>query len=278
MKMMIQADDYGITKAVADGIIACAKAGMMTQTGLFSNMACAQYAVNRWKEEAPFVLLGQDLNLCAGYPVTDPKLIPSLVQPNGKFKTSKMHKELDKTDKHHVPYEEAYLEYDNQVKRFIELAGKKPGYIGGHAWGSDETNRAMSDICVKYGIFDVTKEAMISLEKDLEMIWARPIDRGNGVWEFNANTQIENDPLKMFREGKLDARLNEALANEEVFMLHTHAGFVDRDLTEESSYTMIRAMEAGFLCSEELRNWVKENNIELVTYADVYENASYGKE
>lgn len=269
MKMMIQADDFAISTAVADGIIACARAGMMTQTGLFSNMKCAAYAVERIKE-FPNVLLGQDLNLCAGYPITDPKLIPSLVQENGKFKTSKMHKELDKVDQHHVPYEEAYLEYDNQVKHFIKLVGKKPGYIGGHAWASEETNRALDDIAEKYQIFNPMKMTDFTLEKDLEMIWAKPIQRANGNWEFNALTQIENDPLTMFKEGKLDERLHEALTNEDVFMLHTHAGFVDRDLVLESSYTTIRAMEAGFLCSEELRQWIQENNIELVNYADVY--------
>ena len=268
MKMMIQADDFAISTAVADGIVACARNGMMTQTGLFSNMSCAEYAVNRIK---PYpVLLGEDLNLVAGYPVTDLKLIPSLVQKNGKFKTSKMHKELDKTDRHHVPYEEAYLEYENQVKRFIELTGKLPGYIAGHSWESEETHRAMDDIAEKYGIFNPFKETAFSLETDLEQIWARPIIREDGSFEFNAKTQIENDPLKMFKEGKLDERLNKALESEEVFLLHTHAGFVDRDLVMESSYTTIRAMEAGFLCSKELKQWVKDHDIELVNYLDVY--------
>lgn len=269
MKMMIQADDFGISTAVADGIVACARAGMMTQTGLFSNMECAQYAVDRIKEY-PNVLLGQDLNLCAGYPVSEASLIPSLVQGNGKFKTSKMHKELDKTDQHHVPYEEAYLEYDNQVKKFIELVGRKPGYIGGHAWSSEETDRALNDIAEKYNILNPLKVSKFTLEKDLEMIWARPIEKEDGSFEFNAETQIENDPLQMFIEGKLDARLSEALNNEEVFMLHTHAGFVDSDLINESSYTTIRAMEAGFLCSKELKQWIMEHEIELVTYVDVY--------
>lgn len=65
MKMMIQADDYGITRAVADGIVACAKEGMMTQTGFFTNMPWAEYCAERAKE-VPHMLLGQDLNLSTG--------------------------------------------------------------------------------------------------------------------------------------------------------------------------------------------------------------------
>mgnify|MGYP002169931989 CR=1 FL=1 len=35
------------------------------------------------------ICLGQHTNICAGRPICDPKLIPSIVQENGEFKTSK---------------------------------------------------------------------------------------------------------------------------------------------------------------------------------------------
>ncbi|MBQ1827041.1 MAG: ChbG/HpnK family deacetylase [Erysipelotrichaceae bacterium] len=268
MKMIIQADDYGITPAVADGIVACAKEGMMTQTGIFTNMPWVEYAVER-SREVPHLLLGQDLNISTGGPVTDPKLIPSLVQENGQFLTSSMHKAKDKENRNHVSYDEVLLEYDNQVKRFIELTGRLPGYIGGHAWGNDDTERAMDEICQKYGVLNLLKTNPFPLEKDLEMNWARPVQRDNGVWEFNVMTQVENDPLKWFKEGRFDEILNNALENMDVFMLHTHAGYLDRPLLELSSYNMLRAMEAGFLMSDELKQWVRDNNVELVNCLDV---------
>ena len=272
MKMMIQADDYGITKAVVDGIVECAKQGMMTQTGIFTNMPWVDYAAKRIKE-VPHVLLGQDLNLSTGGPVTDPKLIPTLVQENGQFLTSSMHKKKDKEDPHHVTYEEAYLEYDNQVKKFIELFDKLPGYIGGHAWFSEETDKALHDIAEKYGILDVMLQINpkigFNLEEDLESQWSGPILSDNGQWEFNPLTQSINDPLKMFKDGKFDKILKSALENKDVFFLHTHAGYLDRDLLQLSSYNVIRAMEAGFLCSKELKQWVKDNDIELINYLDL---------
>ncbi|MBQ1757977.1 MAG: ChbG/HpnK family deacetylase [Erysipelotrichaceae bacterium] len=268
MKMIIQADDYGITPAVADGIVACAKKGMMTQTGIFTNMPWVEYAVERIKE-VPHVLLGQDVNLSTGGPVTDPALIPSLVQENGQFLTSSMHKAIEKVNPDHVRYEDAYLEYDNQVKRFIELTGKLPGYIGGHAWGNDVTDKAMNDICEKYGVFNLMKNNPFPLEKDLEMQWARPVMNEKGEWEFNVLTQKDNDPLAWFKEGRFDDVLNNALKNMKVFMLHTHAGYLDRELLQLSSYNMLRPMEAGFLMSDELIEWVKKNNVELVNILDV---------
>lgn len=268
MKMIIQADDYGITPAVTDGIIACAREGMMTQTGLFTNMPWVEYAVNR-SREVPDLLLGQDLNISTGGPVTDPKLIPTLVQENGQFLTSSMHKAKDKENRNHVNYDEVLLEYDNQVRRFIELTGRLPGYIGGHAWGNDDTERAMDEICKKYGVMNLLKTNPFPLEKDLEMNWARPIVRENGVWEFNVMTQMENDPLKWFKEGRFNEILNNALETMDVFMLHTHAGYLDSALLGLSSYNMLRPMEAGFLMSDELKQWVRDNNVELVNCLDV---------
>ncbi len=274
MKMMIQADDYGITKAVTDGIVECAKQGMMTQTGIFTNMPWVDYAAERIKE-VPHVLLGQDLNLSTGGPVTDPKLIPTLVQENGQFLTSAMHRQRDKENPHNVTYEDAYLEYDNQVKKFIELFDKLPGYIGGHAWSSEETDKALNDIADKYGIFNALAildepKPKYTMYHDLEGEWARPIVREDGRYDFSVQSQSENDPLKMFREGKFDEIFKDTLENKDVFFLHTHAGYLDRELLQLSSFSVIRPMEVGLLCSAELKKWVKDNNVELVNYLDLY--------
>ena len=120
------------------------------------------------------------------------------------------------------------------------------------------------------GTQELTERMKPYLEKDLEMQWARPVQNEKGEWEFNVMTQRQNDPLTWFKEGRFDEILNNALANMDVFMLHTHAGYLDRELLELSSYNMLRPMEAGFLMSEELRNWVKANNVELVNILDVF--------
>ena len=271
MKLVITADDYGITTAVADGICAVARNGLLTQTGLFANMECAEYAVERMKEY-PHVLLGIDLNCCAGFPVTDPKLVPSLVQENGKFLTSQMHRQREAEKAHSVIYEEIFKEFENQILKFEKLTGRLPGYLQGHAWGNDETDAATRALSKKYGIivFDdyMKKYIFRGMESFVEGYWARPKTLPDQSKDFSVLTQIENDPLQMFIEGKLKY-LNEALKNDWMVEIHTHAGFMDRDLVEESSYTMIRAMEVGFLCSKELRDWVNANQIELISFADL---------
>ena len=47
MKLFVQADDYGMTTGVTDGIVASGRDGVLTQTGLFTNMPSTEYAVRR---------------------------------------------------------------------------------------------------------------------------------------------------------------------------------------------------------------------------------------
>lgn len=262
MKLLIQADDFGMTVGVADGIVASGRDGLLTQTGLFTNMPSSEYAVRRYKAEIPHVLLGQDLNLSTGRPLSDPEKIPSLVQEDGSFLTSKMHRALQEKDPGHVRYEEAYLEYDTQVQRFIELVGRKPGYIVGHAFHNEITDQALKDIREKYGCRNSYPRDEIEPDKMLGG-WVKPVLRADKSYDYSPLVQLENDPLQMFIEGQLK-NLEKYADQDVVMILHTHAGFLDRDLYKLSSFNAVRPMEAGFICSRELREFVTRHQIQMI--------------
>lgn len=262
MRLMVQADDYGMTVGVTDGIVASGRDGVLTQTGLFTNMPSTEYAVKKWKAEIPHVLLGQDCNLSTGCPVTDPKLIPTLVNEDGSFLTSRQHRQRDAENPHNVKYEDCYLEYDNQVKRFIELVGQLPGYIGGHAWHSDESQKALNDIRAKYGVPNYQQLPEVQNAFKLSG-WSQVRVLSDKSYDYSMAYQVEQDPVKWFLEKFKDEIIKHA-GEDLLIDLHTHAGFMDRDLVKLSSFTAVRPMEAGLLCSEELKNFVKEYNIELV--------------
>ncbi len=267
MKLFVQADDYGMTTGVTDGIVACGRDGVLTQTGLFTNMPSTEYAVKKWKAEMPHVLLGQDLNLSTGRPVTDPKRIPSLVNEDGTFLTSRQHRVKQAEDPDHVRYEDAYLEYDNQVKRFIELVGDKPGYIGGHAFFNDVTNKALEDIIAKYGCRNAMKLIDPWDKSFVRMTgWGGPVIKADKSYDYSVNTQLAQDPIAYWNE-TLKEKM-EAIADQDVLcVLHTHAGFLDRDLYKLSSFSAVRPMEAAFICSKELREFVDKYHVELVNYS-----------
>ena len=266
MKLFVQADDYGMTVGVTDGIVACGRDGVLTQTGLFTNMPSTEYAVKRYKAEIPHVLLGQDLNLSTGSPVTDPALIPSLVNEDGTFLTSRQHRIKEAETPDHIRYEDAYLEYDNQVKRFLELVGEKPGYIGGHAFHNDTTEKALHDIAVKYGLRESTKLIDPWDQNFLRMTgWGGPVMRPDKSYDYSINTQLAQDPIAYWND-VLKEKMEEYADKDVLCVLHTHAGFLDRDLYKLSSFTAVRPMEAAFICSKELRDFVDTYHVELVSY------------
>lgn len=268
MRMIVTADDYGISDAVTEGILTCARRGCLTQTGLFTNMPGSEYAAKRMIKEFPHISLGQDINLVAYKPVTDYKLIPTLVDEDGYFIKSSRHRFLDKTDPHHMSYEDAYLETENQVKKFIEFTGRKPDYLGGHAYICDATMRSIQDVAKKYGIpvvHDLFRELNV-VQKDTP--WNALQERPDGTWGFGMEEQSKIHPLQSFINGEVTF-LQEALEKDQTVDLHTHAGFVDEDLIRRSSFTLIREKEADLLCSQELLSWIEENHVELVSLKDL---------
>jgi chitin disaccharide deacetylase len=76
-RLIINADDFGLSAAVNRGILEAYAAGTVTSTSLLANGPGFEDAVRR-AEEAPGLGVGLHLNLTEGRPVASPETIPSL--------------------------------------------------------------------------------------------------------------------------------------------------------------------------------------------------------
>lgn len=258
MKLIIQSDDLGITEAVSYGIAKAVQAGMVTCSGLFSNMPAAPFALELVKPY-PQLCLGEDINLVAGRPCSDPAKIPSLVQPDGSFKTSGMHRAIDRRDgcQDHVIYEECLLETEAQVLRFMELAGKKPEYLHGHAYSTPATWRAMEAVGSKYDI-PLVRQMTAQYGLVRSPSWYQS--------PFPLENQLAADPVACITQSK------EILQNQITLMV-THCGYVDADLFRLSTYTLIRSRDLDAVTSVAMRTWLDEQNIQLISYRDLKKEA-----
>jgi len=81
MKLIINADDFGLSKSVTDGIIDGIKAGVITSTSIMANMEFADYAIKQAVKN-DIKCVGLHINLTVGRPLTD---CPSLCDGSGKF-------------------------------------------------------------------------------------------------------------------------------------------------------------------------------------------------
>lgn len=219
--------------------------GAITCTGLMPNMpeAAAGYALV--KETG--VEVGQHTNICVGRPLTDSARIPSLVQPNGMFCTSR---EIRSRKEDTIVLEEVELEIQAQLDRFRQITGQDPTYFEGHAVMSPNFFQGLQNVAARNSL-----------------LYCDPV---NPQWAAKYGIQCSAfyhldekglyDPCRYLFED--EAQIKE----KECSVLVFHPGYLDQYILDHSSYTLIRPMEVAFLCSEALKQWMKENQVQPMTF------------
>ena len=264
MKLIIQSDDYGITRAQALGCLKGIRDGITRNTGIFLNRMPWNDEIIEWiKPYIDQIDLGIDLNCSTGWPLCDPSEVPSLCQENGRFLTSSMNRALDAAhpDHDHFNYEEIYKEYEAQIKRFIETFGKKPAYIQGHVYYTPTLKRAQDELAAKYGVrrsHDIIDEAVAR-----GIAAAGPNDDNSWYQERTYDAQ-EKAHLEDYL---LEDRAH--LLGKEFGVITCHTGYVDRELMDLSTFNIFRLNDLDAVCSPRIKEWMKENNIEPARFSDL---------
>jgi chitin disaccharide deacetylase len=83
-RLIVNADDFGMTEGVNRGILESHRHGIVTSTTLLATGAAFESAVAAGREH-PRLGIGVHLNLSEGRPVSPPAEIPSLVDPQGRL-------------------------------------------------------------------------------------------------------------------------------------------------------------------------------------------------
>lgn len=82
--LVVNADDFGISRGVNRGIVEAHRAGLVTSASLMANLPAAEDALTR-ASICPDLGLGLHLTLTAGRPLCPPENVPTLVDADGRF-------------------------------------------------------------------------------------------------------------------------------------------------------------------------------------------------
>ena len=247
-KLMIRADDlgyceavnYGINRAVRDGIVRC--------VGVMPNMEWAEHGVRLL--DGTDVIFTVHANICQGKPITDPKLIPSLVDENGFFKDKSLYREA-KED--FVVLDEVILEVEAQYLRLAELTGKKPFMVEAHAVPSNNFNKALAIVAKKYGV------------ECLSFVPGRGPKVGKYIFKFSMDSgNADYVPFESLKKA-----MDQEFAEDEAMLMVLHPGYVDEYVMNTSYITTQRALEVAMAINPEVPKWCEENGVQLITYADL---------
>lgn len=260
MKLLIQSDDYAISKAAARGVVEGIKNGILRNTGMFMNMPWSEECAEWIQPYLNEIALGIDFNLSTGKPLLPASEVPSLVDENEKFYTSWERRRLDKENPtfEHCKIEDVRKELEAHIQKYIELFGKLPDYLHGHAYNNEITAAVQRELAEKYQLplcSDMMERYCGQSVKEYRLKWyLHP-----ATLENQFNTSLKNYILEHSDE----------LLQKNVYFIIGHMGYVDRDLMNLSTYHLVRATDLEAVLSDEIKNWVIDNQVELITYKDL---------
>ncbi len=250
MKLIVNIDDFGLTEKVNESVAECFKFGIVKSTTIMMNQPATDHAIEMIRQGL-VTNVGLHLTLTSGRPISDPSLVPDLVDADGFFL---------KQDKVMVAeslnFEQAYREFKAQYDKAIN-AGVKLTHIDSHHFAA---------------IFPQYKEAFIAFVNDIGLP-VRRIDHvtpGSEGLEVATTDAFSSD---FYADGVTMANI-QALITEfsakcpygtlELMSHTTLAG--DSLLPKLSSYTDKRVDEFEILTSQALKDWLNINDIECVGF------------
>ncbi|HEX7999719.1 MAG TPA: ChbG/HpnK family deacetylase [Pyrinomonadaceae bacterium] len=252
-RLVINADDFGLTKGVTAGIVETMLRGAVTST---TAMACKAGSLDNVREWAGQIKgrIGVHLQLTDGLPCSESTTIPSLVTESGLFPRSRRDLRALNTD-------EVRLEWRAQIERIIQ-AGITPTHIDSHhhVHRYPAAFAAYCEIAAEHAI--PARAISAEMAQSLRARGVRCADYCETGWYGG---ELTPDSLIACLD-KAFAALN----NDDVTLeLMCHPGFVDGELPGSSNYVAEREQELRTLCRPELAARLRESGIKLIAMSDL---------
>jgi predicted glycoside hydrolase/deacetylase ChbG (UPF0249 family) len=128
MKLIINADDFGLTKATNKAVLDLASLGTISSTTVMVNMPYTNEAVKL--TEIPDFGIGLHFNLTEGSPISSQNEIPTLVNENGRF--FPIHDFRSRIKAKKVCGNEILKELNAQFTRLKSIIGQNISHIDSH--------------------------------------------------------------------------------------------------------------------------------------------------
>lgn len=257
-QLMIRADDFGISFGTIPAILKGFEEGIITCTGVMINMPSAYEACFAAKENPQFCF-GQDINIATGKPVADPDLIPNMLDESGNFRRSPIIRQLVKEGKEPFNYEEVKTEIKAQVDRFIQLVGRKPEYLNGHAFRTPNFSKALFDVAHEYDI--LCMDEMVE-KYDLEnhgFLSSGSFQHGWYPKDNSYENQLNTDAEKFFLDHY------EELNDRDYGFLICHPAYIDSLLMKCSSLNLVRMKDLDMVLSGKIKEKLEQDHVQLLS-------------
>lgn len=242
-QVIINADDFGLSPGVNEGIIQAYQAGGITSTSMMVNMPGFDHALSLARL-LPDLGIGLHFNLTYGRPVSDPALVPSLVKPDGSFHQGQCELIRDFTD--------IAKELDAQWN-VLAQASLSPTHLDSHQLLHQ--NDPM--------IFKIMAEKAIRENIPLRRSQVRHVNPG-----MPAPRMTDTILLDTYGNDECLQRLLQHLSTlpDGITEIVCHPGYVDDALREISNWLDIREHELAVFVSQDVPRTIQALGIVPINY------------
>lgn len=294
MRLLIaNADDFGISEGVNQGIVEAHRRGILTSTTLMANMPAFEHAIGLSREN-PSLRVGIHLNLTTGVPILPVSEIPTLVGDNGHL--LRIDRMLRQLTLGRLDLRQAEAELGAQVERVLS-AGLAPTHLDSHH--HVHTHPVLHPIAIRialrYGIRGIRCTTELGLAEALSLAGmlfqgAQPGEREaprgkylKGVmlsllgrllqWRARRAGLVAPDHFRglllglAFAPAGLHRVLRSLPAGSTELMCHP--GYVDEALGRQTSYTLGRDSELRALTDPANREILGQTGTRLGSYSDL---------
>lgn len=283
-RLIVNADDFGLSRGITDGILVAHKDGFLTSTSLMVNQPATDYAVSQLAG-VPKLGCGIHLNLCEGKPVLDASKVRSLVTATGEFlPPPEMSRRLSR-------WQVSAAEVEAELRAQIQCM-KSYGLSPTHA----DSHHRLHTYPGAVGPFHraIRKEGILRARAPRKRYWpangrlggpyAGPLYRRLAVTAYLEFLQsvifrdvtlpdagVSFHPMYSRRLDLLSKAWRMTLEHmpEGTYEMWCHPGFHDKQFSGTDNLASQRQCEIGILTDPALRELVRRQGIELITFDQI---------
>ena len=240
-RIIINADDFGYSRAVNWGIIDAHAEGLLTSTTLMTNMPAAEHAFMLGHAHENLGI-GVHLTLTCGRPLLDKH--HTLVDADGNFKKNSQYQ-----GKFHIDPDELYREWKAQIEKFLG-SGLTPTHLDSH--------HHVNNLAPVLPVFKrLAREYRLPVRNNFEAA---------GL-EFTTTDFFQYEPDILIADNE---KILTTFGEAETVEIMCHPAYIDKPLLGGSTYVMPRLEELDALTDARIIKKITDDaRIQLITYSDL---------
>jgi predicted glycoside hydrolase/deacetylase ChbG (UPF0249 family) len=273
-RLIINADDYGLTRGVSQGIRSAFSYGVLSSTTAMTNIPGAARGLEVALRDTPSLTIGIHLTLTVGKPVSPVEKVPTLVDSEGNFYS----REAFLARLESIDPEEAGLEFRAQIEALRSL-GIQPDHLDSHHFVSYLAPGLLAQMLLLAEEYRLAVRPPAGCDGAMSELFPGLPESAAAFLQGDAQAFIRRASvptadrlyLTLYDKTATLKNLHWILSDvpDGVSEIMCHPGLADEELRNISDYAEERGYELTLLTESNLPALLKQWGIQLTTYAQL---------